>query len=220
MEQNATWGSGNTLDEQLATHAHIHVHHGKTQVWNRGGVQPSGIEEMTRAARALKPEAVVWRGDPLLPVTQQGVKVLGIPIGKQECVQEFLAHKSRQQQVLFQRIAWVNDTNLRFSSCPCVAPQGQTSGCVQSDQKTQKTQKTLPDDMTRMSGPPRDLGHSTCVSGSACVVHLVVVSGRFGFGQCSSCSSRCTLGQLGRFLANGQTEEPSDRKVDDPTVGG
>ena len=71
-----------TVDEQLATHAHIHVHHGKTQVWNRGGVEPSGIEEMTRAARALKPEVVVWRGDPLLPATQQGVKVLGIPIGK------------------------------------------------------------------------------------------------------------------------------------------
>ena len=31
-----------TVDEQLATHAHIHVHHGKTQVWNGGGVEPSG----------------------------------------------------------------------------------------------------------------------------------------------------------------------------------
>ena len=76
---------------------------------DRGGVETSGIEEMTRAARALKPEAVVWRGDPLLPAAQQGVKVLGIPVGKQEYVQE-LAHKTRQQQVLFQRI-WVNDTS-------------------------------------------------------------------------------------------------------------
>ena len=59
-----------TVDEQLVTHAHIHVHHGNTQVWNRGGVEPSGIEEMTRAARALTPEAVVWKGDPLLPVAQ------------------------------------------------------------------------------------------------------------------------------------------------------
>ena len=86
-----------TVDEQLATHAH------------RGGVQPSG-EEITRVARALKPEAVVC----LLPVTQQGVKVLGIPIGKQEYVQEFQAHKSRQQQVLFQRTPWVNDTQSAF----------------------------------------------------------------------------------------------------------
>ena len=36
----------------------------KTQVWNRGGVVPSGIEELTRMARRVKPEAVVWRGDP------------------------------------------------------------------------------------------------------------------------------------------------------------
>ena len=44
-------------------HAHIHVHHGKTD------------REMTRAARALKHEAVIWRGDPSLPADQQGVKV-------------------------------------------------------------------------------------------------------------------------------------------------
>ena len=69
---------------------------------------------MTRAARALKPEAIVWRGDPLLPADQQGVKVLGIPTGRQEYVQEFLAYKTRQQQVLFQRIPWVNDTQSAF----------------------------------------------------------------------------------------------------------
>ena len=77
------------VGEELATHAHIHVHHGKTQVWNRGGVEPSGMEEITRAARVVKPDAVVWRGDPLLPFSQQGVKVLGIPIGHTEYVREF-----------------------------------------------------------------------------------------------------------------------------------
>ena len=103
-----------TVEEQLATHAHIHVHHGKTQVWNRGGVEPSGIEEVTRVARVLKFEAVVWRGDPLLLVAQQGTKVMGIPIGKTEYVQEFLEHKTRQQQVLFQRMPWVNETESAF----------------------------------------------------------------------------------------------------------
>ena len=95
-----------TVDEQLATHAHIHVHHGKTQVWNRGGVEPGGIEGM------LKLEAIVW---PLLPADQQG---WAFPLG--EYVQEFLAHKMRQQQVLFQRIPWVNDTqsaSLLLSMC-------------------------------------------------------------------------------------------------------
>ena len=53
-----------TVDEQLATHATSTCTTAR-QVWKRGGVEPSGIEEMTRAARALKPEAVVRRGDPL-----------------------------------------------------------------------------------------------------------------------------------------------------------
>ena len=69
---------------------------------------------MTRVARVLKPEAAVWRGDPLLPAAQQGVRVLGIPTGKTEYVQEFLEHRTRQQQVLFQRIPWVNDTQSAF----------------------------------------------------------------------------------------------------------
>ena len=44
-----------------------------------------------------------------LPVTEQGVKVLGVPIGTPEFVQEFLAKKGREQEILLQRIPWVND---------------------------------------------------------------------------------------------------------------
>ena len=69
------------VEEDLWSHARVHVHHGKTQVWNRGGIEPSGVEAMTRVAQAVKPDAVVWRGNPMLPATQQGLKVLGIPIG-------------------------------------------------------------------------------------------------------------------------------------------
>ena len=38
---------------------------------NRGGVEPEGIEELTRRVR---PDAVVWTGDPHLPRSQQGKK--------------------------------------------------------------------------------------------------------------------------------------------------
>ena len=48
------------VDEELLTNAQIRLHHGKTQVWNRGGVEPSRMPELTRAARAVKPDAVVW----------------------------------------------------------------------------------------------------------------------------------------------------------------
>ena len=70
------------VSEELHNRAHIEVHHGKTQVWNRSGVLPSGIEALTRAARVVKPDAVVWKGDPNLPPTQQGLKVLGVPLGQ------------------------------------------------------------------------------------------------------------------------------------------
>ena len=42
------------------------------------------------------------------------VKVLGIPIGHTENVREFLERKTRQQEVLFQRIPSVNDTQAAF----------------------------------------------------------------------------------------------------------
>ena len=32
------------MAEELARHAHISIHHGKTQVWNRGGIAPEGGE--------------------------------------------------------------------------------------------------------------------------------------------------------------------------------
>ena len=51
-------------------------------------------------------------------------------------------------------------------------------------------------------------------------IYPVCRPGRFGTGKCSSCSSRCTLGKLGRFPPNGQTEKPSHRNADDQTVGG
>ena len=97
------------VEEELWSHARVHLHHGKTQVWNRGGIEPSGVEALTRAARAVKPDAVVWRGNPMLPATQQGLKVLGIPIGHEAFVQRFLENKSTEQQVLFHIIPWVND---------------------------------------------------------------------------------------------------------------
>ena len=59
------------IDEELARHAQVSTHHKKTQVWNRGGVTPPGVEELTRLARVVKPEAVVWRGDTQLLAAQQ-----------------------------------------------------------------------------------------------------------------------------------------------------
>ena len=67
------------------------------------------MEELTTAARVVKPDAIVWKGDPQLPPLQQGLKVLGVPIGQPKFIREFLQRKSGEQATLFERIPWMND---------------------------------------------------------------------------------------------------------------
>ena len=50
------------VEEELWTHAGIHLHHGKTKVWNRGGVEPENIAQLTRMARLVRPDSCVERG--------------------------------------------------------------------------------------------------------------------------------------------------------------
>ena len=64
---------------------------GKTQLWNRDGVMPRGTEALTAAARTEDEDAIVWRGDPALPPQEQGVKLLGTPLGHAAYVQDQLA---------------------------------------------------------------------------------------------------------------------------------
>ena len=85
-----------SLQHELWRHSRIEVHQGKTQLWNRGGVMPSGCEAMTITARAQDENAIVWRWDHELPPVQQGVKLLGTsswscclrgrPIGEVVCI--------------------------------------------------------------------------------------------------------------------------------------
>ena len=99
----------NVLERCLFHHARIHVHHGKTKMWNRSGRRPTGVDELTPAARLEDPEAVVWRGDQSLETKVQGFKVLGAPIGHPDFAAEFLAKKSREHEVLFDRIPAMED---------------------------------------------------------------------------------------------------------------
>ena len=39
------------VEQEMQARAHVRMHHGKTQVWNQGGVVPDGIEELIAAAR-------------------------------------------------------------------------------------------------------------------------------------------------------------------------
>ena len=74
-----------TIQEELLR-VGIRVHDGKTQLWSRSGVVPTGAQALTEAAQRLDPEAIVWRGDVSLPPQEQGVMVLGTPMGQPEFV--------------------------------------------------------------------------------------------------------------------------------------
>ena len=87
------------LAQELERHAHIRLHLVKTQIWNRGRTVPTGVAELTAAARRVKPDAVVWRGDAQLSLESQGVRVLGTRIGRPERVEDFLVRKSSEHDM-------------------------------------------------------------------------------------------------------------------------
>ena len=71
----------NIISQELQVHAHISIHHGKTQVWNQGGVEPEGVEELTRRARLVKPDAVVWKGTTPPPRSSREFAFWELPLG-------------------------------------------------------------------------------------------------------------------------------------------
>ena len=54
-------------------HSRIQINLGKTQIWNRAGIEPPRWQRLAANAQASDPDAVVWRGDRTLPVENQGV---------------------------------------------------------------------------------------------------------------------------------------------------
>ena len=99
----------NVLRRELWTHALIQIHLGKTQIWNQAGVKPVGCDALTIDARRNDPDAVVWKGDHTSPSDQQGLIVLGTPLGSVEFVQRELATISAKHQSLLDRILQVQD---------------------------------------------------------------------------------------------------------------
>ena len=95
------------VEEELVAHANISLHLGKTQVWNRSGVAPAGIEEIS----------IVRRGDEELPLAQQGIRVLGAPIGRTKFVVAHLEGKTQEHDVLSSGF-WRSRTPKRVG-CSC-----------------------------------------------------------------------------------------------------
>ena len=68
--------------KELWQHCRLSLNNGKTRLWNRAGLFLRHCE----AARLVDPDAVVWKGDPDLPLSQQGIKILGVPVGRKEFI--------------------------------------------------------------------------------------------------------------------------------------
>ena len=79
-----------SMVRELWDHAKISLHNGKTKVWNRGGIAPSGWSNLQQMAVDEDPDAVVWRGDTSLPTSRQGLLILGTPVGHDDFVREQL----------------------------------------------------------------------------------------------------------------------------------
>ena len=96
------------LEKALREKTGINIHQGKTKLWNKAG-KPSMTDALTRAAPVVKPDAVVWRGDWALPPSQQGLKVLRVPIGHPSFITAHMAAKFKEQALLFERIHLIED---------------------------------------------------------------------------------------------------------------
>ena len=66
---------------------------------NREGLEPPACARLQAAAMLVTPDAIVWRGDRNLPDEEQGIIILGTPVGKPE----YILHKLTRA-----RSTWAN----------------------------------------------------------------------------------------------------------------
>ena len=96
------------MQDSLLRHAGIRIHVGKTKVWNKAGVRPQICDVLERMGRDNDLSARVWRGSGV-PSAEQGVKILGAPLGHQDYVRRFLSKVSEKHQILLQHIPRLSD---------------------------------------------------------------------------------------------------------------
>ena len=97
-----------SLEENLYGHAHIRIHMGKTHMWNQLGVEPPVCAALQRAAEVVNPRARVWRGSGL-PTHEQGIRVLGAPVGHPDFVRSHLQKTAGEHQTLLEMIPLLPD---------------------------------------------------------------------------------------------------------------
>ena len=92
------------VTEELGRHAHISINERKTHVWNMG----EGCAELQQVAEVADPTARVWRGAGVAE-EEQGVRVLGAPVGHPSNVRAQLSEIQHDHQTLLDRIPSLPD---------------------------------------------------------------------------------------------------------------
>ena len=94
------------LQAALKTHADIDLHLGKTKARSAAGEEPPGLREIVGGGPDDLP---TWVGDAALPPEQQGLMVLGTPLGNAAYVQAALQSKREAHDALLDKITRVPD---------------------------------------------------------------------------------------------------------------
>ena len=102
--------------EALRNHYGIHVHVGKTKIWNGAGNRPAICDMLERIAQTVNPRAKVWRGSQVL-TAEQGMKVLGTPLEHEDYVVRHEEAVVDEQRVLLKRIPRVQSAWLLRLHC-------------------------------------------------------------------------------------------------------
>ena len=88
------------LEQHLSATAHIPLHRGKARVWNASGVQPPSLTSLG---------ADVWVGDLGLPAAEQGMIILGAPLGSDVFTGQHLNNLSATHQELLSSLPELQD---------------------------------------------------------------------------------------------------------------
>ena len=189
------------LRRELWTHSRIQIHLGKTQIWNRGGVESPGWHRLAADAWASDPDAIVWRGDHTLPPEHQGVSALGTPLGSPQFVSKELEKVATNHQVLLDRIPHVQDLQSAWLLLLfCASP------------RPNNILRMLHPVATREFARQHDLSvkrcleqilHTTIPEETWTLASMPLVMGRAGFEECTERETSFILGQLGGCVAHG-----------------
>ena len=172
-------------------------------MYNRGGVKPDGVETLQPPG----PDAErVWLGDHSLPAEQQGVVVLGAPLGTQRFAEEHGKEKLEKEldlldlvaQVPDLQCAWVTTAVLR-SACqlhPANTTSRASSG-VRSDTRLSGVGNSLQTPGARRLGTAPPARQQTRLAGTTSDA-----TGRMWAEVCVAHSTSSMVGVLGGHSAH------------------